>query len=114
MLTLVTDEDMDSQWIQVKSSSFGEEEPSQYLKWVINDDAKIVTNENLVEDQPYMTPEQIKAVSVHTISINPKDESATIDTVELSGSYKNTVTPIALVNRDDENDDRSSCFCNIV
>ncbi len=92
VLTLVTDDDMDSQWIEVANSgAWGDTEPSQYVKWVINDDAKIVTNENLVDDQPYMTPEQIRKVSVPTISINPKDESKNVQTVELSGNYKGIV-----------------------
>ncbi|HAR92388.1 MAG TPA: hypothetical protein DCR28_04795 [Eubacterium sp.] len=93
LLTLVNDEDMDSQWIQVANSgAFGEDEPSQLVKWTINDDAKIVSNENLINDEECMTPEQIAQVSVPTISINPKDESKNVQAVKLSGSYKGIYT----------------------
>lgn len=93
VLTLYTNEDMDSQWIQIANSSeFEEDTPSQMLKWTIKDDAEIVSNENLVNSEPYMTPEQIANVSVPRIIINPKDDSKKLTAVELSGNFRGVYT----------------------
>ncbi|MCR5429907.1 MAG: hypothetical protein K6E58_01560, partial [Eubacterium sp.] len=93
LLTLHTDKDLDSQWIKVAdSASFGENPNEQLIKWTIDEDAKIVSNENLINKEPCMTPEQIARVSVPFINIIPKDESRNVKSVELSGTYKGIYT----------------------
>lgn len=93
VLTLITDESMSSQWIKVSDTTqFDDDTPSQKVKWAIKDDAHIITNENLVKDEPYMTPAQIAQVSVPVVQVNPKDESRNVAAIEISGNYKGKYT----------------------
>ena len=93
VLTLVTDEDLDSQWIEVdKRGTFDGVQPSQYIRWEFDDDVQIISNENLINDEPYMSKDDLDKVFTPSIKINPSDSTSFVKLVDVTGDYKGVYT----------------------
>ena len=90
LVTLITDEDLDSQWIQTGRSEQGDPEETHRLKWKIkkSDDAVILSNETLNTDEPNMSDDAKEAVQTPTIEVDIKDRERDVSNFEIEGTYK--------------------------
>lgn len=101
-VTLHTDDKLNSQWVETSNSGSVD---SQKIKWVLDEDAKICSN-----DQPGgMTKEEIKALNDNnktpTISLSAIDETKNLKEISVTGEFKEPYT-----NNDDEPYNLNSYF----
>ena len=101
-VTLHTDDTLNSQWVETNESGNVE---NQKIKWVLDEDAKICSNE-----QPTgMTKEEIKALNDNNntpaISLSAIDETKNLKEISVTGEFKEPYT-----NEDDEPYNLNSYF----
>jgi|GEM_PF-5516378 len=90
LVTLITDEELDSQWIQTGRTGEGDASETHRLKWKIKkgDEAMIISNETLNTDEPNMSDEAKEAVQTPTIEVSVKDRDRDVSNFEVEGTYK--------------------------
>ncbi|MBP3896344.1 MAG: hypothetical protein J6D57_00715, partial [Mogibacterium sp.] len=92
LISIVTDENLDSQWVQVAraSGSTGTVE-THNIQWKIKhgDDAVIVSNESLNrEDNQCMTDDEKDKVKTPVVEITVKNRERDVTNFEIDGTYK--------------------------
>ncbi|MDO4870098.1 MAG: hypothetical protein Q4A65_07455 [Bacillota bacterium] len=91
MVTLCTDDVTGSQWISVSGDEMITSDKPYHLKWEIDEDAKILTNEtfNDAAGHPdgYMTKEELAEVETPSLGLSVKSDTTGLKSINVDGSY---------------------------